>query len=77
MCQLNGVPEVNDLPVSVGILEQHPTHIITELKGTAVLHYDLHTQVVGPGAHHSNGLGVATRINQKNILVVLGLSVRI
>lgn len=71
--QLNGVPIVIDLSISVGVLEEHPAHVISELKACEVLDHDLHPEMVGPGPHHCNGLRVATRIHEKHILIVLGL----
>ena len=71
---LNGVPEVVDLPIRVWVLEQHPTHIVSEVEVGGVLDHDLHAQVVGTCAHHLNRLRVAARVNQEHVLVVLGLS---
>lgn len=75
MCQLYGLPVVIDLAISVGILEQHSTHIICELKILVVLHQHVHAQVGRPGAHHCDGLGVAAGVHQEHIPVVLGLPV--
>lgn len=63
VCQLNGLPEVVDLSISVGVLEEHSTHILTEVEVPVVLHHHLHTQVIGPGAHNRYGLRVALRVH--------------
>ena len=73
MSLLNDIGVVIDLAIGVGILDEDAAHVVGELKLAALLNYDLHAQVLGPGHHHSDGLGVAAGVHKEDILVVLGL----
>ncbi len=75
MSFINDIREVVNLSVRVGILHQNTAHVIVELKLVAVLNDDLHPQVLGPGGHHGNGLGMAARVDKKHVPVVLRLPV--
>ena len=69
---LNHFWEIVDLSVSVGILDEDTTSIARwEVKIMVVVHYGLHSEVVGPRANDSKRMGMDVAVHIKHIVLIV------
>lgn len=69
VCIIDHVGVVVYLPVCIGILHQHTTHMPRrEIKSSIIFHHHFHSEVVGPGLNDGDGLGVTARVHEEDVL---------